>query len=560
MVILSDMIFWIAIITAIVTLLVIAGIFQRRSQLKKRLAAIRAQWANPKITTRNFKNIESYLKLSGTGENMSSADLDKEELFCFIDRTNSKPGQQLLYKVLYGENADQTDFTGLEQTIKQFEDDERLRELAELKLTSLNNDDAYYLPELFSTDQAAIFSAPVNFYIKIGLPLLLALIIAFSMVHSQIYFLLILFCLITNVILHLVNRNRMVRYTYTLTQILLLSKVGTWLYNQGLVQKEENFNRGLTSVSRLKKSLGFISLQNKINNDPTDISYLVAEWLKMFLLIEPLNFTYSINIINKHRDDIHTIFLGIAEVDLAVSVLSLRTGLPYYSLPNFSSDGTIVITDLYHPLVESCVSNSIQINSAQGILITGSNMSGKTTFIKALAINSLLAQTINTSLSTNYQAPRLNIFTSININDDLGGHTSYYQAEAISVGNIIQNCRESSFHKSLVIIDELFRGTNTIERIAAAKAVISYFVNNGIFAIVSTHDLELTELLASDCKVFSFEEFMEGGEARFDYKIKEGLLKNKNGIAVLQRLGYPSSIIEEASKVSVKLRTLYKIE
>ena len=303
-----------------------------------------------------------------------------------------------------------------------------------------------------------------------------------------------------------------------------------------------------------------MNIQNKVNSDPTDISYLFAEWLKMFLLIEPLNFIYSINIINKHRAEIHAVFLAVAQVDVAVSVLSLRTGLPYYCLPVFSLNNEIVIKDLYHPLVENCVANSIQINNKQGVLITGSNMSGKTTFIKALAINSLLAQTINTSFSAYYQASSLNVFTSINLNDDLGEQTSYYQAEAISVGNIIQNCLSRRSQNHLVIIDEIFRGTNTIERIAAAKAVISFFVSNGIFVIVSTHDLELTELLGDDCKVFSFEEVIEEGGSRFDYKIKEGLLKNKNGIAVLQRLGYPTIIVEEASKVSVELRRLYKIQ
>ncbi len=555
-----NMIFGVLILSALVVLLIIVGFFQRRRQLKKRLEAIRAQWASPKIAQRNFKNIDSYLRLSGTEENTSSADLDKEELFSFIDRTNSKSGQQLLYKLLYGEKSAHSDFTDLEQTIKKFEEDEELRELTELELAALNNVDAYYLPKLFSEDQTPIFGAAVNFYIKIGLPLLFALIVAFSIVHSQVYFLLIMACLISNVVLHLINKSRVVRYTYTLPQILLLHKAGAWLYERGLIARTEDFEQSLKTVSRLKRSLRFVDIQNKMNSDPTDISYLFTEWLKMFLLIEPLNFIYSINIINKHRVDIHAVFLAVAKVDVAVSVLSLRKGLPYFSLPVFSSDAGIVIKDLYHPLVENCVANSIQINNTQGVLITGSNMSGKTTFVKALAINALLAQTINTSFSACYQAPPLNVFTSINIQDDLGEHTSFYQAEAISIGNIIQNCLSSKSQNHLVIIDEIFRGTNTIERIAAAKAVISYFVSNGIFVIVSTHDLELTELLDDDCRVFSFEELMEDGLPKFDYKIKEGLLKNKNGIAVLQRLGYPNIIIEEASKVSAQLRKIYKIQ
>ena len=554
------MIFGVLVIAGIAGLLIVAGVFQNRVRHKKMLNAIREQWGNPKSVNRKFKLISSYLLVSGVEQSGSLVDLDNDELFSFIDRTNSKPGQQLLYQRLNAAHSVSTNnFTALEQTIGKLSYNDNLRELTELKLKMLNSDDAYYLPHLFSQEQSLIFKPLVNFYIKIGLPLLFALIIAFSFVHSQVYFLLILACLIANVVLHLINKTRVLSYTRSLPEVLLLSKVGEWLYNEGLVVEKENFEESLSKVARLKKSLGFINLQNKVNNDPTDISYLFAEWLKMFLLIEPLNFIYSINIINKYRDDIHTLFLAVGEVDVAVSVLSLRKGLPYYSIPDLSAGDVIEVKDIYHPLVENCVANSIHIHSKQGVLITGSNMSGKTTFIKALAINSLLAQAINTSVSAYYKAPSISVFTSIAINDNLGEHTSYYQAEAISIGNIIQNCRENHSKSNLVIIDEIFRGTNTIERIAAAKAVISYFVSNDIFIIVSTHDLELTELLGDDCKVYSFEEVMDADQNRFDYKIKEGLLKNKNAIAVLQRLGYPDSITEEASKIGARLRDVYQL-
>ena len=219
----------------------------------------------------------------------------------------------------------------------------------------------------------------------------------------------------------------------------------------------------------------------------------------------------------------------------------------------------LIVEDLYHPLIENCVPNSLNMDNGHGALITGSNMSGKTTFIRALAINALLSQTINTSFAKTYKAPPVQILTSINMTDDLGEHKSYFQAEAISIRNIIKHAETGYPRQSLIIIDEIFRGTNTIERIAAAKAVLSYFIENKCFVLVSTHDLELATLLGNDFKVFSFEERSGDNRLTFDYKIKTGLLKNKNGIAVLKGLDYPQQIIDEAGRISMALREKYDL-
>jgi DNA mismatch repair ATPase MutS len=144
------------------------------------------------------------------------------------------------------------------------------------------------------------------------------------------------------------------------------------------------------------------------------------------------------------------------------------------------------------------------------------------------------------------------------MSDDMNENKSYFQAEALSILDIVNKSSLNEPVKSLVIIDEIFRGTNTIERVAAAMSVLSYLVDNKNFVFVSTHDLELAELL-DDKTVYSFEEQIIDGKLTFDYKIKEGLLKNKNGIAVLQRLGYPDDIINKAYKASERLWDKYRL-
>ena len=304
----------------------------------------------------------------------------------------------------------------------------------------------------------------------------------------------------------------------------------------------------------------FVNFQNGIGSDPTDIFSAIFEFLKTIFLLEALMFITSLTKVNKYRKEIAVVYEYVAEIDMLIAIDSVRVGLPYYTRPEFSAEDNLLdIKELYHPLVDDCVANSMTGSADKGVLITGSNMSGKTTFIRAIAINSLLAQTIYTCCAREYKAPLLNIRTSIRVSDDIEEHKSYFQAEALSVLDIVSSSGIDEPYRSLVIIDEIFRGTNTIERIAAAKSVLSYLTANRNFVFVSTHDLELAELLGEDYTIYSFEESVADKRLVFDYKIKEGLLKNKNGIAILESIGYPASVIKDATQVSEELRKKYQI-
>ncbi|HEX8023297.1 MutS-related protein [Mucilaginibacter sp.] len=557
------MLYWIIIVITLPFIFIVISHLKSKAQQKKKLAEIKERWGKPIIAGRNLKPISTYLTAYGGSSEISAdtaTDLDVDSIFEYIDRTNSKPGQQYLYKQLHSPQISDNYFETLEQRISSVTTDKELREAAELKLSELGGNDAYYLPELFKKPHYSIFPAIGNFYISIAPFLIIGVAISLFIIPNQFMLILLLILMIANVVIHYSNKTQMLNYTHSLPQLLVLYKVSNWLKSHHLLNDDETTQNSMTNLGKLKKSLNYITLQNKAAIDPTDIYYLVTEWLKMFLLIEPMVFIKSIGKVNKYLNDIKVVYEAVAEVDVAISIQSVRDGATHYCRPQLTTGNTnIVIKDLYHPLIENCVSNSISIDNKQGVLVTGSNMSGKTTFIRAIAVNALLSQTINTSFATVYQAPPLKIFTSIDMTDDLGDNKSYFQAEALAVKNIVAQTIVSKPANSLVIIDEIFRGTNTIERIAAAKAVLSYFIQNQSFVFVSTHDLELAELLGSDYKVFSFEEVIGDDRLVFDYKIKEGLLKNRNGIAVLKGVGFPESIIDEANNVSSQLRAKYNL-
>jgi DNA mismatch repair ATPase MutS len=364
---------------------------------------------------------------------------------------------------------------------------------------------------------------------------------------------------IANFAIHYATKKKVLQYTHTLPQLVKLINIAKWFKKQVGTAPDEQTNSAIADVAKLKRSLNYVSI-NAAVRDPTDLLYAVFELIKTLFLIESLMFISSINLVNKYNQSIRLVFDYVAHIDFIISIRSLREGLPFYSKPVFTAENQLSVSNLYHPLVEGCVPNSITTNADCGVLVTGSNMSGKTTFIRSIAINALLAQTLFTSCSENYTAPWLNLHTSIRISDDMEEHKSYFQAEALSVLNILKQCDADKPAKSLVLIDEIFRGTNTIERIAAAKAVLAYLSANGHFVFVSTHDLELAELLGGGYTTYSFEELVtDGARLVFDYRMKPGLLKNKNGIAILQAMGYPQSVVDDAGQVSEQLRKKYQI-
>jgi hypothetical protein len=557
------MVYWLIAGLLIGLIVLVGGYIRSRSLTRKRLENIRERWGKPIEAYRNFKLISSYLSAYDTEANISAetaADLDIDSVFGFIDRTNSRPGQQLLYKRLHCFDLTDDTFGKLELQIEELNKDKEKREHIELKLAELSNDEAYYLPELFSKKQSALFNPLIEIYIKISPVLVIASIVGLSVTGSQVFFLWLVALLLTNTAVHFLNKKNILKYTQSLPQLLRLINVSQWLVDKNVFDKSEVLKKSLERVSKLKKSLVLINIQNGVVKDPTDVTYVINEWFKMLFLIEPIIFVSSIAKVNRYPDEIKVLFDAVAEVDICISVQSVRDGLPYYCKPDFKSTATdFIIKELYHPLIEHCVANSISSDNSKVVLITGSNMSGKTTFIRAIGLNTLLAQTIHTCCANTYQAPALKILTSIHMNDDLDAHKSYFQAEALSVLNIINNSSINEAVKSLVIIDEIFRGTNTIERIAAAMSVLTHLIENENFVFVSTHDLELAELLGDNNAVYSFEELINDAGLVFDYKIKEGVLKNKNGINVLLRLGYPQTIIDAAFKAGKQLRDKYNL-
>jgi DNA mismatch repair ATPase MutS len=181
---------------------------------------------------------------------------------------------------------------------------------------------------------------------------------------------------------------------------------------------------------------------------------------------------------------------------------------------------------------------------ARGCLITGANMSGKSTLLRTLGINALLAQTLFTCPAQRYRASRLRIVSSMRVSDDILEGKSRYMAEAERLLALVREAGDRP--TALCLIDELLSGTNVAERLAASRAILDYLARQDMLVVVATHDIELTHALRTLYDSYFFGDELGRDDLRFEYRLRRGVATTRNAVRLLERLGYPEAIVARA--------------
>ena len=273
---------------------------------------------------------------------------------------------------------------------------------------------------------------------------------------------------------------------------------------------------------------------------------LVLDYIRMFTHVDIIMIYNMSKIIEAHFNEVERLFELIGFFDSMIAIASYKRQLPYYSTPKLSNDGVkkLQIVDLYHPLVEKPIVNSI--NENKGILLTGSNASGKSTFLKAIAINSILSQTLYISTSRNYVGNFFKVYTSMALTDNLIGRDSYFIVEIKALKRILEQLNNEI--PILCCIDEVLRGTNTLERIAASSEILEQLGKTNAICVVATHDIELAHILDSLYTNYHFKEEIVDNQVIFNYKLYKGISTTRNAIMLLKMLGYTNDIVNRANR------------
>lgn len=171
-------------------------------------------------------------------------------------------------------------------------------------------------------------------------------------------------------------------------------------------------------------------------------------------------------------------------------------------------------------------------------VITGSNMSGKTTLLRTIGINLVLAYAGSPVCAKEFNCSIMDIFTSMRVKDDISTGVSTFYAELIRIKMIIEHVKKQS--PMIFLIDEIFRGTNSNDRISGAKNIISNLYKEWIIGLISTHDFELCEMENEkhiNVKNYHFSEYYENNKIIFDYKLKQGRCNTTNAKYLMRLVG-----------------------
>jgi hypothetical protein len=263
--------------------------------------------------------------------------------------------------------------------------------------------------------------------------------------------------------------------------------------------------------------------------------------LNFAFLVELVIHARTIERFYANRSKLHASFVLTGEVDAAIALASCLRQYPRHCAARLVDARTLAITDGGHPLLPAGVTNSVRL-ADQSALVTGSNMAGKTTFIKMLACNAILARTAGFCLATEAEVPRATVMASIHGPHSVASGKSHYFTEIETIDGFIRGNAPECLR--ILVIDEPFSGTNTVERIAVARAVLEALASRAI-VLVTTHDVELQAMLGGRYALYHFQENPDA-DGYFDYRLRPGPATERNAIRLLDRLGFPRDITANA--------------
>ncbi|MCE7054418.1 hypothetical protein LZF95_07025 [Algoriphagus sp. AGSA1] len=489
----------------------------------------------------DFDRISKYYNQTdktGFFQNISSKlwnDLGMDEVFLRIDHTLTKYGEQYLYSSLRlvkeGDLLDER----LESTIQTFENNPGFESFMTRKLESLSKNDSYFLCNVFQreTPQNPWF---MLFYILSAL----SVIGVISSLFMQWMILPAILVITCNFFIHYWSELNVSLESRTFGQL------GEMLAMSQLILKESK-KQGIfmpkqpeiEKVGSLIFKASVLKPRMKGFGELAELVGYITELFKAAFLIETLLYYSILKEIGEKRSLIEENFDYVAYLDFALSIAQLRKSDPFITVPKEGTSLQIDGKGMFHPLLSYAIRNSIRIDR-NGVLITGTNMSGKSTFLRIIGLNCLLAQTINSVFAQEMILPKLHIHSSIQTFDELESDKSYFYSEAETMKEMLTVDHEQGFN--LLLIDEIFKGTNSRERLVISSEVLQQLAQENSIVIATTHDLELVHGLP-DFIFFYFTGQDVAGNYQYDFRLRAGVLQSTNAVFVLRDMGYPEEVL-----------------
>lgn len=517
--------------------------WRRREKNRSRMKFYYGRWRDVYYSDEVLSIIKEYTQSKECLiDEITWNDLNMDDVFQRINHTWSFAGEDYLYYLMHVPVNSKKDWKDQEELVRYYQEHEKERIELQMLFAKIGK---YHSASIYSYICRSIEMNTHTPLVHYLCPIALAISIGSLFFNPAEGVGLLILVVITNIGLYFYKRKPIENSMQALQYFLNLQKAAGDILKKKLVVNDhykEILQKDYTSV---KKYLGWATMLKPADWGNQSLEEIVLDYFRLVTHFDNILFYRCMRRLKQNMNAVESLITTMGFLESIIAIGSLRKALPYYCVPEFLERGELDIQDAYHPLIEEPIANSIC--AEKGILVTGSNASGKSTFLKTIAINAIMAQGLHTCAANIYRGPWCQIFSSMALRDNIYQGESYFIAEIKALKRILVT--EDENLPVLCFVDEVLRGTNTVERIAASTQVLREFQRRNILCFAATHDIELTFLLEKEFENYHFQEQIQDGEVIFDYRLYKGRSNSRNAIRLLELLGYETDIVEGANEM-----------
>lgn len=510
------------------------------------------QWPEREYSMEEFDAISHYYvhrKKEGLPviDDITWNDLDMDRIFMLLNHTWSCIGESYLYCLLRMPAMEEETLKERNRLIEYFRTHPGAREKMEYRFARIGKTGSQsmfdYIYNLAELKPEAVWPEFVW---------IIAVVVSFGSIFINAAFGVLLFLAVMFGSWYYYYRKKkriepFLRSCSCLIQILKESESFGKIDAPELKNYQEKIVQAGKLLRKLKRSTHFVVGGNAGENG--ELTKVFFDYINYTFHLDLIEFNTVLRELAAHMDDLEGLIDAVGALECATALASFRTlAEGSYCIPEFKkgSRASLSCENVFHPLIPDPVKNSI--TAERGVLLTGSNASGKSTFLKTVAVNAILAQTIDTCMADSWKGNFFRICTSMALRDDLAGKESYFIVEIKSLKRIL-NAADGKI-PILCFVDEVLRGTNTVERIAASSEILESMEREDILCFAATHDIELTHILEKGYDNYHFEEEVRDNDVLFNYRLFKGRAVSRNAIKLLGVMGYDPKLIEKAQNMA----------
>ncbi|GEP94803.1 MutS-related protein [Chitinophaga cymbidii] len=540
----SFMLTWLLIAMALVIVFVASLVFYQRAKDRQALvqALLDLNAKELKVVTQHeadFDNGEEFID----DAHDFSGDLDvfgPSSLFQHLNRTGTRSGRQHLAGALRQPLQNAEEVRAMQAAVKKLSEqiDFRQHYTAHAQLSNEGSDDVKGIRRWLDAPMEflhrrvllvlcwtvpALLLAAIAYYAYSGdyAPIILLLLVNWSILLLNVK-------KVNAQHMLLSNKEKLLRKFATL---LLMIKQADWKGVPWLEARQRTASEADKALHQLARISNLLDQR---------LNLLVGFFLNSIILYD-LHCAYRLERWKStYRGHVEEWFDVIARMETANSLATFAYNHPGYTYPEISAQPGVNGAAVGHPLIPAGerVANDCSIGQGEQFhIITGSNMSGKSTFLRSVGVNWLLAMTGAPVCASRFSCYPLRIMTSMRIRDSIARHTSYFQAELQRLQHIIKVLK--SGQTVFIILDEILKGTNSEDKLAGSRELIRHFLHYSCLGMIATHDLELGGLeqeYPQQIRNYCFESSLDNGQLHFDYRMRPGIARNKNATFLMKQM------------------------